>query len=135
MGVERLSFNSKDISSHDRFRVLTQYLNDYHHRLSGQQSTAIKEDALKFAKDGKYMPQLDKDDQPIVDPSCIRTKGALTVDYTCYDNINSIDDLDTKHLTVTRKCNRDMYQIYVKIANEDKNKKDSDDDTENTIKI
>ena len=69
----------------------------------------------------------------MVDPTCISTKGALTVDYICYDKINSIDDLDTKHLTVSRKCNRDMYKIYVQIANEDKNIKDSDSE-DDTIK-
>lgn len=88
---------------------------------------------MDFDETGKYQPHLDRDYQPVVDPTLLKRQGPFSIDYTKYTTIKSVNDLDTKRLTVSRKCNKDMYAIYVDIKNSERHQDPIiDEDLKNT---
>lgn len=127
MGRQRYSVDKRCSSTHDNYQELCVYLKEQNARLSSQPNGTIVDGALQFTNQGKYLPQLDRDLQPVVDPTCLKPKGPIDFDYAQYEKIKSIGDLDTKQLIVSRKYNKEMHEIYMQCLNFEREESDHDE--------
>ena len=86
MGTQALQIDEKSdaISSHDKFRILCQYLKKYQEKLTTGQARQV-DGAFKFDAKGRMIPLKDCNGDIIVDPSCLSEKCPIAIDYQYYD--------------------------------------------------
>jgi hypothetical protein len=88
-------------------------LNEYQAKIFNTgAASAIKEGTIQFAENGKYYPPLNKEGEPIIDPSCLNSAGPLGIDFSHYDVIKDVDDIKMKDLVINRKNQPEMFALY-----------------------
>ena len=110
-----LDGSNDNVSSHEKFRVLCQYLKRYQEKLTTKAPQI--EGAIKYDSKGRVVPQLDCNGEIIVDPSCLSEKFALAIDFRYFEQYlnKKGKKASAKDLVVSKDSFNDIYTMYKSI--------------------
>ena len=78
---------------------------------------------MVFNDKGVYQPVLDKNAEPVIDPSVLKLAQPISIDYTEYLKFKSLKEKPLpKTLVVSRRNNSDLHANFYKIVREDRQK-------------
>jgi hypothetical protein len=78
---------------------------------------------MVFDEKGVYQPVLDKNAEPIIDPSVLKLAQPIQIDYSEYLKFKSLKEKPLpKTLVVSRRNHSDLHANFYKIVREEKQK-------------
>ena len=78
---------------------------------------------MVFNDKGVYQPVLDKNAEPVIDPSVLKLAQPISIDYTEYLKFKSLKEKPLpKTLVVSRRNHSDLHANFYKIVREDRQK-------------
>ena len=124
MGRVKISTEiESNATPHEQFVSMCQFINDYQTKLPNNKSGAIRQGALVFDEKGVYQPVLDKNAEPVIDPSVLKLAQPISIDYTEYLKFKSMKEKpQPRTLVVSRRNHSSLHANYYKIVREEKQK-------------
>ena len=83
----------------------------------------IREGTIVFDEKGVYQPVLDKNAEPVIDPSVLKLAQPISIDYSEYLKFKNLKEKPLpKSLVVSRKNHSVLHANFYKIVREEKQK-------------